>query len=286
MNELDELRRRLVDATPEFPAVAPGAIRQRVRRRRRATGVAAVAAVALLAGAAVLGPRLVLAPAPVPAAATPVATPTPAPTTAPARACPTRSPKDGSEIVDYADVVQFGGRDYLSAGEQTGRPVRLARVGTVRCAIATIRPGSGYRLQDGDATYLVPGTTLYSVRGLPSWFRVVTQKGRIYDGRVPPDARRGGDLLPLTGQVASIELIGTSGGVRRLTDPAPVAAAVDGIVAAPAHADPDWPGYTGELRFRLRDGTTVVRQWDPARRLIIGAIQLPASVVAVLESAR
>jgi hypothetical protein len=294
LDELDELRRRLVAASPEFPAVSPGAIRDRVRRRRRVTGVAAVLAVAVLAGGAVVGPRLLLDRPRVPTAtmptamptATPTATPAPAPRTAPARACPTRSPKDDSEIVDYADVVRLGGRDYLSAGEQAGRPVRAARLGTVLCTITVIRPGSGYLLQDGDATYLPAGTVFYSVRGLPSRFRVVTQKGRIYDSRDAPDARRGGDLLPLTGAVASIELVGTDGGIRRLTDPAAVTAAVDGIVAAPAHPDPDWPGYTGELRFRLRDGTTVVRQWDPGRRLIIGAIQLPASVVALLDSAR
>jgi hypothetical protein len=288
VNEVDELRRRLVDATPDFPALSPGAIRDRVRRRRRVTGVAAVVAVALLAGAAVAVPRLVLAPARVPAAGTPVATPpvpTPAPT--PARSCPTRSPNDGNEIVDYADVVRLGGRDYLSAGDQSGRPVRAAWVGEVLCSIATIRPGSGYRLQDGDATYLTAGTTFYSVRGLPAWFRVMTADGRIYDARVPAGATTGGDLLPLTGQVASIEVVGTDGGVRRLADPATITAVVAGIVAAPAHPDSTWPyDYVGELRFRLRDGTAVVRTWDPQRRLIDGDIQLPAPVVALLESAR
>lgn len=290
MNELEELRRRLVDAAPDFPALSPGGIRDRVRRRRQLTGLAAVVAVALLAGAVVVVPRLVLD-APRAPVATAVATPSPpapARTTAPARACPTRSPKDGSEIVDYADVVHLGGRDYLSTPEQQkGRPVRLARLGSVLCTIHTIRPGSGYRLQDGDATYLGAGTPLYSVRGLPAWFRVVSGSGRIYDARVGPDVRRGGDILPLTGQVASIELIGVDGGVRRLTDPATVAAAVAGIVAAPAHAAGTWLyDYAGELRFVLRDGTTVVQQWNPQRRLILGDITIPASVVALLQSAR
>ena len=299
MNELEELRRRLADATPEFPALSPGAIRDRVRRRRQVTGAAAAVAVALLAGAAVVVPRLLLdPPAPAGTATAPAATATapagtatapaatPTPTTAPARACPA-SLRDGSQIVDYADAVHLGGRDYLSAGEQTGRSVRQARLGTVLCSIAAIGPGSGYLLQDGDATYLPAGTTLWSVRGLPSWFRVVTQTGRIYDSAVAADVRRGADVLPLSGQVASIELVGVDGGVRRLTDPATVAAAVDGIVAAPAHAAGIWMyDYAGELRFRLRDGTTVVRQWDPGRRLIIGNIELPASVVALLQSAR
>lgn len=288
MNELEELRQRLVDAAPDFPALSPGRIRDRVRRRRQLTGLAAVVAVALLAGAVVVVPRLVLDPPAAPVAtATATPTPTPRGTATPARACPTRSPNDGSEIVDYADAVRVGGRDYFSAGEQTGRPVRQARLGTVLCSIAAIRPGSGYRLQDGDATYLPAGTTLWSVRGLPSWFRVVTQTGRIYDGAVAADVRRGADVLPLSGQVASIELIGVDGGVRRLTDPATVAAAVDGIAAAPAHAAGTWMyDYAGELRFVLRDGTTVVRQWNAGRRLILGDIRLPASVVALLNSAR
>ena len=283
MNDLDELRRRLVDASPDFPAVSPGVIRGRVRRRRL-TGLAAVVAVGLLAGAAVVVPRLVLDPPAAPVAVAPVPTPRP---TLPPRACPTRSPNDANEIVDYADAVHLGGRDYLDNGEASGRPVRQAEVGVVRCSISRIRPGSGYLLQDGDATLLPAGAKLYSVRGLTSWFRLLSADGRIFDSQPAATARRGGDVLPLTGQVTSIELIGVGGGVRRLTDPAAVTAAVAGIVAAPADPGGPWPyADAGQLRFRLRDGSTLVRQWNPARRLISGNIQLPASAVALLTAAR
>lgn len=137
------------------------------------------------------------------------------------------------------------------------------------------------------ATWWRRRAKLYSVRGLPSWFRLLSEDGRIFDSQPAAGARRGGEILPLTGQVASIELIAVGGGVRRLTDPAAVSAAIQGIVAAPALPGTPWPySDAGQLRFRLRDGTTLLRQWNPARGLIDGNIQLPESVVALLMSAR
>jgi len=83
-------------------------------------------------------------------------------------------------------------------------------------------------------------------------------------------------LVDATPDFPAVSRAGSGTGPGR---PAPARA--DPRRPTPTHADQDWPGYTGELRFRLRDGTTVVRQWDLARRLIVGDIRLPASVVAV-----
>ncbi|WP_194918709.1 hypothetical protein [Catenulispora rubra] len=74
--------------------------------------------------------------------------------------------------IDYADVLEFYGHDYQSADNTPLDPADLgASVGQVVCTLATpsvsyVDPG--YRMQDGDATFIPSGGQVYSVKGVPA----------------------------------------------------------------------------------------------------------------------
>jgi hypothetical protein len=279
----DRLRDALVP--PDFAPLDPTRIRRRARRRR----LAGVTAAAALAAAAIAVPRLVLDGSPRVPAAGPVRTPgapggvpsaSPAPdprgrggpSGGPTHPCPTR-PADPRGVVDHADVVNLGGRQYLRQDHQVvvGRG---PRVGVVRCAIADAQDPD-YRLTDGDSTFLPVGTVLYAVPGLPTDFRVLASTGQVYDAR-PDRARTGADLLPLAGRVASVDVVETGRPTRRVADPAALVAAV---LRAPVRTGVDLGDPTGYLVFRLRSGTTVARWWNRPRGTVEGGIALPPGTV-------
>lgn len=280
MNEADQLRDRLLAAAPEFAPIAPHTVHARARRRHRGMATAAFAGTAVVAGAVLVAPRLVTDPprdAP-PVASAPSSAPSSVPGSVPRRACP--PPGDGTAIVDYADVVSLLGGHYLRHDEARVVPDRP--VGTVLCTIADIEPDPSYLLVDGDATFLPRGTTLHSVRNLPRWFRLATADGRYYDVRDVAGARTGGQLLPLRGVVASIEVFGPDDRPRRrITNPAQVGAVVDAVLAGPVVPRSEAPPG-GRVRFRLTDGTTVERSWVPATRLLDERIRLRPAAAAIL----
>ena len=70
--------------------------------------------------------------------------------------------------------------------------------------------GSGYRHQDGDATFLNPGTPVYTVKGYSPKFRLATlEQGRptLYEADTNPLARTGEDLLDIRGKVTAIDIL-------------------------------------------------------------------------------
>jgi hypothetical protein len=89
----------------------------------------------------------------------------------PARVCPpawSHAPGQGV-AVDYVDSVRLTGHDFIyesAADPAAPHPVPGAPVGRVQCRITAYQVDPAYRLQDGDATFLPVGTTLYAVVGL------------------------------------------------------------------------------------------------------------------------
>lgn len=74
-------------------------------------------------------------------------------------------------VIDWIDVVQFGGRQYahgLSAGPATVPAGKVGPVlGRVRCHIADSDAGARYVFRDGDATFLPVGAEVHSILGVP-----------------------------------------------------------------------------------------------------------------------
>lgn len=281
-----ELRRTLAAAPPDFEPLSPGPIRARADRRRRLAATATVGSAAALAAVAVLVPRLGTGPTASPPATSAPAAAGPGPT---ARPCP---PSNPGGIVDYVPGVRLNGVFYVESNDLHGgaRPAAGAPVGVVRCTLEKIQPGAGYRPADGDATHLPVGTVLYATRAVPASFRLVTADGRVFRSFGPERPRRGADVLPLRGLVVSVDLRGPADRSpgrepplrRRITDPAQVRALVDGIAAAPV-VGRRATTPTGQVAFRLVDGTVVAVDWSGPDRLLEGRIELPAAVLALLR---
>ena len=70
--------------------------------------------------------------------------------------------------------------------------------------------GPYYLYQDGDATYLNPGTQVYAVKGYSPGFRLGrSEDGRatLYEADTNPLARTGEDLLDIRGKIKSIDIL-------------------------------------------------------------------------------
>lgn len=70
-------------------------------------------------------------------------------------------------VVDYADILHFNGHDYQSV---SNTPVKQADLGvSVGHVVCTLSGPShidpGYHAQDGDATFVAVGSTIYAVKG-------------------------------------------------------------------------------------------------------------------------
>ena len=130
--------------------------------------------------------------------------------------------------------------------------------------------GSGYRYQDGDATFLNPGTPVYAVEGYSPKFRLATlEQGRptLYEADTNPLARTGEDLLDIRGKVTAIDIAeddDENALLATIDDGPTIARFVDLALEATVNQHGrDRRGLSYFLRFRLADGTSVIRVFRP-----------------------
>lgn len=300
MYELEEqLRTALHDAAPAGQGLPFEQIARRAARRRRLLTVGGATSGVLAAAALAAVTAIWSGPGTPPVAVGPSSTPpsSAAPSTAPH--CVT-DPKSSSTVtIDYVDFIRLGGREYLATNTllkplpmPSGMPWPGPQVGIVSCTLSETKPGPQYRPRDGDAGLLPSGTKLYAVYGYSTSFRLAAYvEGRgflLYEVHNAPQARRGGDLLPLRGKVRQIDILDLETGSRvvgKVTDPARIAQVIDGIDKAPLAAR-QAGGRMLFLRFVLSDGMADTRRWtwyvDASR---LEGIVLPAGVNAILRAA-
>ena len=178
---------------------------------------------------------------------------------------------------EWAHSVQFGGITYLAKGSWFGsmiangeRALTTDDLGPELYRVAFRRVGyaGSYRYQDGDATYLSPGTPVYAVKGYIPEFRLATlEEGRVtlFEADTNPLATTGEDLLDIRGKVTAIDILseedaktvlGTIDGER------PVERFAELVLESPV--DQEWWDHDGPryfLGFWLADGTSVVRSF-------------------------
>ena len=180
-------------------------------------------------------------------------------------------------LAEWAHSVQFGGITYLAKGSWFGsmiangeRALTTDDLGPELYRVAFRRVGyaGSYRYQDGDATYLNPGTPVYAVKGYVPEFRLATlEEGRVtlFEADTNPVATTGEDLLDIRGKVTAIDILseedaktvlGTIDGER------PVERFAELVLESPV--DQEWWDHDGPryfLGFWLADGTSVVRSF-------------------------
>lgn len=106
------------------------------------------------------------------------------------------------------EPITPGGENALSAKDLGSMLYRVAFRGDGHV-------GSGYRYQDGDATYLNPGTPVYEVKGYAPRFRLGTLMGDAvtpFEADTNPLAKTGEDLLDIRGKVTAIDVLSEEDG--------------------------------------------------------------------------
>ncbi len=152
--------------------------------------------------------------------------------------------------------------------------------------------GINYRYQDGDSTYLNPGTLIYAVKGYSPEFRLATlQDGEttLFEADTNPAAKIGEDLLDIRGKVTAIDILSPKDArtvLGTIDDERVVKRFVETVLGSPVDQesrDRGRPPYS--VGFRLADGTSVVRSfWLESGELWRGIMTDPI-VASMVSSA-
>ena len=212
-------------------------------------------------------------------------------------------------LAEWAHSVQFGGITYLAKGSLGGpiitegeRALTIEDLGSEIYRVAfRIEGYSGYSHQDGDATYLNPGTPIHAVKGYSPEFRLAALEDgtpRLFEADTHPEAESGEALLDIRGKVTSIDVLSTKNSIKvlgtkvengedvvlgKIEEERAVKRFVELVLESPVdqgRRDHEGPRYF--LYFRLADGTSVVRAfWLESGEISRGIMTDPAATLSV-----
>lgn len=203
----------------------------------------------------------------------------------------------GDAVIDWSDFIQLDGVTYQANYYEKGlRKKDLGEpVAEVRCKISDIVSDPEYDLHDGDAAYLEPGSTIYSVRGYPPWFRLAAERDGQwlpYEPDTDPTAQTGADLLALEGRVRYIGINSARNGtteLARIDDPVEVERLVEMVLGAPVDQDRQFGNADLDdqvfIEFGFDDGTRSIRAFGPDSGLLQRGILTPAEFGEAVERA-
>ena len=196
--------------------------------------------------------------------------------------------------ISWIPMMQFGGTQFERLGRNAA-DLGAAALGPELHRVAFRGDGYAgtfYRYQDGDATFLDPGTPVYAVRGYSPTFRLATlENGRatLYEADTNPSAKTGADLLDIQGKVTAIDILTDDDALTTLAtidEERRIERFVEMLPAAPVDQgsqDHDGPRYF--LGIRLADGTAVVRAyWLESGELSRGVMTNPVVTLSVWQA--
>ena len=211
-------------------------------------------------------------------------------------------------IADWLHSIQFGGITYLAKGSlgepiitEGERALTIEDLGSEIYRVAFRIEGYSGSHQDGDATYLNPGTPIYAVKGYSPEFRLAALEDgtpRLFEADTHPEAESGEALLDIRGKVTSIDVLSTTNSIKvlgtkvengedvvlgKIEEERAVKRFVELVLESPidqGRRDHEGPSYF--LYFRLADGTSVVRAfWLESGELSRGVMTDPAVTLSV-----
>lgn len=194
--------------------------------------------------------------------------------------------------VEWIDALHLEGRNYERVDIVAPHQARVARsqlgdrLATITCTVGERVQDPGYRLRDGEATFLPSGTPVHALVGAPTSFRVAAvEAGRpvVYEHRAF-EGSTGADLLPFPADgVVGVTFLSEIDGrtvLGKLSDPGEVRSFVEALQAAPVGDRPNLvekPRVFVALEFAELPATTVVTY--PAQATTPEGLQLPDAVV-------
>ena len=211
-------------------------------------------------------------------------------------------------IADWLHSIQFGGITYLAKGSlgepiitEGERALTIEDLGSEIYRVAFRIEGYSGSHQDGDATYLNPGTPIYAVKGYSPEFRLAALEDgtpRLFEADTHPEAESGEALLDIRGKVTSIDVLSTTNSIKvlgtkvengedvvlgKIEEERAVKRFVELVLESPidqGRRDHEGPRYF--LYFRLADGTSVVRAfWLESGEISRGIMTDPAAALSV-----
>ena len=211
-------------------------------------------------------------------------------------------------IADWLHSIQFGGITYLAKGSlgepiitEGERALTIEDLGSEIYRVAFRIEGYSGSHQDGDVTYLNPGTPIYAVKGYSPEFRLAALEDgtpRLFEADTHPEAESGEALLDIRGKVTSIDVLSTTNSIKvlgtkvengedvvlgKIEEERAVKRFVELVLESPidqGRRDHEGPLYF--LYFRLADGTSVVRAfWLESGELSRGVMTDPAVTLSV-----
>ena len=211
-------------------------------------------------------------------------------------------------IADWLHSIQFGGITYLAKGSLGGpiitegeRALTIEDLGSEIYRVAFRIEGYSGSHQDGDATYLNPGTPIYAVKGYSPEFRLAALEDgtpRLFEADTHPEAESVEALLDIRGKVTSMDVLSTENSIKvlgtkvengedvvlgKIEEERAVKRFVELLLESPidqGRRDHEGPRYF--LYFRLADGTSVVRAfWLESGELSRGVMTDPIVALSV-----
>ena len=167
-------------------------------------------------------------------------------------------------------------------------------IGEVKCRIDGYG-GMHYRIKDGDAAVLDPGTPIYSLRDYATSFRVAAESPTVdgfavYEASTNPNAETGADVLDIRGKVTLFRVRGATGGLSRSTDirdADEIASIVAMVLDSPVDRVDREHGELDQyqVEFSLKDGTIVVSAYWPETGELSRGIILPPEFALLVPEA-
>jgi hypothetical protein len=194
---------------------------------------------------------------------------------------------DWVDFIKFNDITYLGKHDVLPLAESQLSPYR-----EIEFKVADNVTDLNYKIKNGDAAFLDPGTPVYSLSGYSPYFRLVAKRNqslRIYESDSNPKAKTGADLLDIEGKVEYIKISGSMGGTTQqafFKDQLQVTSLVSMIIKSPVNQSLPVNGpLSYSLEFHLKDGTISVRGYLLDKNTLSRGIQLPTEFSSIIQAA-
>ena len=195
--------------------------------------------------------------------------------------------------IDWVDFIKFNDITYLQEKQNISiNENDLSPYDKVKFKTAENIYELNYLPKNGHAAYLEAGTHIYSLKDYLPSFRLVAKRNQdllMYEADTNPKAKKGGDLLDISGKVVYVSVNSHIDGKTKLgsiTESAQVNQLVQMILEAPV--DQSLLGTGSKqyfLEFHLKDGTTTKRSYWLDTGLLQRGIQLPKEFGVEIQAA-